>query len=78
MIGEEVFKSTKPLIHFAANDFELEVYGVEPPVDCIKAPIDFIEPNIKVFSNYFDHILSVTQVVLWLSSNRVSGVDRPR
>ena len=69
MIGEEVFKPTESFIHFAANYFELNVHGIESLVDCIKAPVDFIEPNIKVFLKYFDHILSVTQVVLWLSSN---------
>ena len=37
VIGQEVFKSIEAFIHFTANDFELKVYGVEPPVDCIES-----------------------------------------
>ena len=39
VIGEEVFKSIKALIHFAANYFELKVYGIESLVNCIKPTV---------------------------------------
>ena len=39
VIGEEVFKSIETFIHFTANDFELKVHGVEPPVDCIESTV---------------------------------------
>ena len=94
VMGEAIFDSVEALIHIVAQLIGCTISCVEAPVCSVKSAVYSIKPlvhfdsqfahviasriSLQVFCEQFFHVLSVTQVVLWLSSNRVSGIDRPR